>query len=140
MNKIEALITAILSIPGDKIVTIATAEYHQAYDIKANGDIGYAPTHKQLFEAHLVEAFRSGGGISIRQFLNIKVERVMPSGKKIWIPRKNIYGISVVNGEWFGISKADLVWAHCTDAATGKPLPAEPDVTYQDFSHAALSG
>lgn len=133
MNTLERLIAAILNIQGDKIVTIATSGHHQAYDIKANGYIGYAPFHRYQFEAQLVEAFRAGGGIIIRQFLAIKVEQVMPNGKKMWIPRKNVYGISIVNGEWFGIPKPDLIDACCTDNVTGERLPIEPNVTYKAF-------
>ena len=137
MTPLEDIIAAILTIKGDKIVTIATTGHHQAYDINAKGDIGYAPFHRHQFETQLAAAFRDGGGVIIRQFLTIKVECVMPNGKKMWIPRKNVYGISIVDGEWFGIPESALIDACCTDNVTGKRLPIEPHVSYKAFPTSA---
>jgi hypothetical protein len=72
-------------------------------------------------------------GLIIRQFLSVKVERVMPNGRRVWIPRKNVYGIELGHGQWRPLSSTEIRDASNTDAASGRRLPPEDDVTYQEF-------
>jgi hypothetical protein len=139
MNKvnleIESLLDAILNVPGDKIITLIAHDRSEPFsiDIGADGNIGYEDFHKSLFDAKLLTAFSCSGGVIIRQFLALKVERVMPNGKKMWIPRKNIYGVMIGNGGWKGLTENEVKNAHCTNAETGEPLTPEENVAFQKF-------
>lgn len=138
MSRIDAgvndLIQAILQIPGNKIVTLAIeGEEPFVIDISAKGKFGYHKSHELLFKIKLMSAFRNSGGLIIRQFLSIKVERKTPSGKMIWIPKKNIYGVQIINGSWKPVPRHEVKRAHCTDADSGKPIPCEKDVFFLDF-------
>jgi len=131
----DKLIKAIVKIPGNKIVTLMVQGESEPFviDISADGKFGYHESHELLFRAKLASAFSSSGGMIIRQFLPLKVERKMPDGKKVWIPRKKIYGIFIAKGKWYPLSKEEVRKACCTDAETGKPIPPEPDVSFSDF-------
>lgn len=129
------LIELILKIPGAKILTLATGDQEPfVIDVSEDGVFGYDKGHKLLFKVKLASAIENGGGLIIRQFLTIKVERKMPNGKKLWIPRKNIYGISLGSGSWRPLSTSEVKLAHCIDHKTGKPIPPEPDVSFCDLS------
>ena len=82
----------------------------------------------------LKETMTNTGGLTIRQFLNIKVERIIKNQKKLWIPQKKIYGIGLNKGSWIPLSKEEIEEACTTDAKTGKYLSYEPDVIYSDLS------
>jgi hypothetical protein len=84
-------------------------------------------------ETLLQTAIDSNGGLIVRQFLSLKVERLMPNGKRIWVPKKNVYGVMMGNGTWQALSAQSVQHASCVDATTGKPLPPEDDVTYLKF-------
>jgi hypothetical protein len=132
--EVRSVIKAILKLPGDKMLTVITPiTPPQTFDVSEKGVFGYHRSHKQLFEKLLQQAITGGGGLVIRQFLPLKVERTTPEGKKIWIPRKNIYGIALGNGAYMPLSASQIRSACCTDAETGKPLPPENDVSYLAF-------
>jgi len=132
-QSIEILLDHILKIPGDKIITLAVGNQPFTIDIKANGQIGYQVGHKQLFVAKLHRALVEGGGMTIRQFLSIRVSRKLKNGEKGWLPEKNLYGIVFQNGKWVGLEAEAMQQTHETDASTGKSLPREEGVHYQTF-------
>jgi len=131
----DKLIKSIVKIPGEKIVTLIVQEESEPFviDVSADGKFGYHESHELLFRAKLVSAFSSSGGMIIRQFLPVKVQRKMPDGKKVWIPRKKIYGVFIGKGKWYPLSKEEVRRACCTNVETGKPIPPEPDVSFSDF-------
>jgi hypothetical protein len=135
IDAINSLIEAILKIPGKKIVTLSIDGEAEPFvlDISAEGALGYDASHEFLFKNKLSTAFKSYGGLIVRQFLEIKVERELPNGEKAWIPRKNIYGILISRGGWEPLPEHEVRLAHCTDARTGRPIPQEPDVSFKDF-------
>jgi hypothetical protein len=132
-QNIEILLDHILKIPGDKIVTLAIGNQPFAIDIQANGQIGHDVGHKQLFAAKLYRALAEGGGMTIRQFLTIKVSRKFKNGEKGWLPEKNLYGVIFQDGKWVGLEAEAMQQAHQTDASTEEPLPREEGVHYQTF-------
>jgi hypothetical protein len=132
-QSIETLLDHILKIPGDKIVTLVTSGQSFAIDIQANGQIGYHIGHKQLFIDKLDRALIEGGGMTVRQFLSMKVSRKLKNGEKKWLPEKNLYGVVFQNGEWVGLAAEAMQQAHETDASTAEPLPREEGVHYQTF-------
>lgn len=133
LKSIEILLDHILKIPGDKIITLVVENQSFTIDIQANGQIGYHVGHKQLFAAKLHRALVEGGGMTIRQFLSIRVSRKFKNGKKEWLPEKNLYGVVFQNGEWVGLGAGAMQQAHETDASTGESLPREEGVHYQTF-------
>src|SRR5262249_57253893 len=95
-SDIGNLIRSILKIGGSKIVTLVDKKYPPiSFDVSAKGFFGHHESHKRLFEMKLQRAMKTSGGLIVRQFLAIKVEKTMPNGERIWIPRKKIYGDSL---------------------------------------------
>ena len=140
MNKsiqieVDRLIDSILRIDRNKIITIVSTYEKEPFviDISSEGQIGYEEGHELLFRYKLIEAFNSKGGLLIRQFLPIKVQREMQDGKKMWIPKKNIYGILISNGSWKHMSKFEVKELYRIDSKTGKYLPLERDIIFSDF-------
>ena len=132
--QIKGLMESILKIPGKKILTLATEHLEPfVIDVSEDGVLGYEEGHDLLFKAKLFSAFRSVGGLTVRQFLSIKVEEEMPNGKKLWIPRKNIYGVRIAYGDWTPLSKLEIRSAYCTDYSTGKPITPGKDVSFCNF-------
>jgi hypothetical protein len=140
-DRVDDLITSILKVPGKKIITLIGQESEPfVIDVSANGDLGYHESHGLLFKAKLGAAFRCAGGLIIRQFLPLKVQRARSNEKKLWIPRKNIYGIQILNGKWQPLSADELRLVHTTDAVTGQPLPQEEDVRFVEFPYSQAAG
>jgi hypothetical protein len=133
-SQVDDLVQSILGLSGPKILTLAVSgDLIYTFDVSKEGVIGYRKSHKRMFYTQLRKAMNTYGGLIIRQFLPIKVERLSPQGKKIWIPIKNVYGISLGYNSWSPLSAAEVRSACCTDAETGKPIPPEPDVRYLTF-------
>lgn len=121
------------TIPGQKIVTVTSDIVHEfIIDIAADGTIGYDPNHEEHLNLRLSEALSSSGAAIVRQFTPIKVERLLPNGKRMFIPQKNVFGFLLKNNDWYGLSAAALADAYRTDAKTGEKLTPEPDILYRD--------
>ena len=133
LQNIQTLLDCILQIPGDKIITLVIGNLPFTIDIQANGQIGYHVGQKQLFLVKLQRALVEGGGMTIRQFLPMKVSRILNNAEKRWLPEKNLYGVVFHNGVWAGLEAKEMQEAHETDATTGAPLPREDGVHYQTF-------
>lgn len=132
--QIDSLIASILSIRGNKIITLAiSGEEPFIIDVNAAGVFGYDESHDFLFRTKLTAALQNDGGLVVRQILPIKVEREMPNGQKVWNPRKNLYGVYFTDGQWIPLSRTELKIAYCTDTKTGKLGKPEQDVTFRDF-------
>ncbi len=128
----EEIIAACLAIRGDKVITLyAENSLNPVFivDISKEGRIGYASGHELVFKAKLVSALQGGGGMIVRQFLPIKVERLMPNGKKMWVPKKKVYGMVLGQNRWAWLSAEEVRRASCTDPE-GRSLEPEPDVIY----------
>lgn len=122
---------------GTKIVTLLTADnFSQPFDIDEKGNIGYDPSHEELFFAlteKMINHPEMGGVVIIRQFSPLKTEFINPQGEKVWIPIKNLYGLILGQGEWQGVQKDILRQQFGYDSQTGNPLEKEPAVTYQEI-------
>lgn len=130
----KQLMTRILAIPGDKQATVLVGGIgSQTFDISKGSTVGYSPAHFSGM-LHLMEAgIRNGGAVTVRQYLSIKTERLMPNGKKMWIPEKNVYGVFLGNETYVAVSARSMEHSHNTDAQTGQPLPAEPSVHFVEW-------
>ena len=116
------------NINGFKIVTITTAEETRIFDINENFNF-LDKVSEFLFYKMLKNGFQKNAGIIVRQFLDIKLKRVI-NGKEIWIPNKKLYGFLLRANNIFIIPKDELEVACNTDKNTGLPLEPEEDVTY----------
>ena len=132
-QSIQTLLSCILQIPGDKIITLVIGNQPFTIDIHANGQIGYHVGHKQLFVAKLHHALVEGGGMIIREFLPMRVSRKLKNEKKGWIPEKNLYGVAFQSGEWVGLEAEAMQQAHEIDYSTGAYLSREEGVHYRTF-------
>ncbi|MCP4746383.1 MAG: hypothetical protein GY874_09625 [Desulfobacteraceae bacterium] len=135
VDPVQELINTILELPGDKIITLAGIDGILEIDIESNGKIGYTPEHEEYFKDKLAKMMLTGGGLTIRQFLSVKVQRKAPNGKMIWIPKKLLYGVRIINGTWQSISKTDMQVAHCMDCETGEPLKPEEDLIFSELKN-----
>ena len=134
-SQVEALVKRIRAIPGSKILTLFSPDSGVfKVDMNERGTLGYQKEHDLLFRAKLVSALDGLGILIIRQFLPMKVQRETKSGKKIWIPRKRIYGLRIKSGKWKPLSPVVLKKAHNEDFATGRQLPPEQDVEFWSLS------
>lgn len=131
-NLTHELLACILALPGDKQITIvgASVNGHQTFDVTANGEVGYHPLHREHLISLLKGAIRKSGAVTVRQFLKIKSERVMPNGKKVWIPEKNLYGVRLGSGRYEMITGEAMKQSYETDCETGLPLPKDPSVHF----------
>lgn len=133
----EQLIQDILSIPGQKIVTITIfsrqGAFGQAFDIDTASRIGYSDTHTLLFREAIGLAFDNDAGLIIRQFLDFGVNKTCESGGEIYVPRKNLYGVVVGAGQYRFLSANEVDLISNTDAASGELLEPEEYVFYCGF-------
>jgi hypothetical protein len=127
---LDDLLTRIKQLSGAKIVTLAHETNVFEIDIDPQGVCGYEPGHELLFRAKLARALREGGGLMIRQFLPVNVQRRMPNGKLLWVPEKKLYGLFLGQGAMRALSAEAVRAASCTDASSGAPLAPEEGVTY----------
>jgi hypothetical protein len=118
-------------IPGTKILTLVLDDYYKAWDISKEGRVGHDKGHEALLAAKLALGLRTGGGVTIRQFLSLKTEIDGPSGR-IFLPVKNLYGFYLGGGTWMGMTGELTERAHNTDSETGLELEKEPAVFYKD--------
>lgn len=130
LQVIDDLLTRITALPGSKIVSLALDTGVFEIDVSAEGVYGYDRGHELLFRAKLVRALNEGGGLMIRQFLPVKVQRRMPNGRLMWVPEKKLYGLYLGEGHAHGLSADAVRSASCTDAQTGAPLAPEDGVSY----------
>lgn len=133
--RIDQLMAAIVKIPGPKMLTLMTTEHQEplVIDVSSSGVFGYRRNHCLLFRTRLAIAFANAGSLIIRQILPIKIQREMPNGGRLWIPRKQLYGVSIAGGDWMPLSREEMRWAHCIDCETGRPIAPEKDVSFGDF-------
>lgn len=68
---VEKLIQDILSLYGNKILTLVYEGGVYKFDVSDEGVIGYEESHSLLFKAKLISAMHSGGGLIVRHFTKI---------------------------------------------------------------------
>jgi hypothetical protein len=127
---LDDLVARIKRLPGAKIVTLSLEGSEFAIDVDPQGTCGYHPGHEPLFKTMLARALLEGGGLIVRQFLPVKIERRMPNGKLMWVPAKKLYGLALGHGALRGLDAEEVRAAMCTDADSGAPLPVEEGVVY----------
>ena len=130
---IGELIHQILKIPGDKIVTLAIAGLEPFIMEIKNGQFGDHPNHKVLFLVKMQQGVARGAGLTVREFLPLKVKRKGENGKDFWVPEKNLYGVFFKGDRWMGSTAEMMREAYEIDAQTGMPIPRQEGVHYKDF-------
>jgi len=143
--KTKEILFLLHKIKGSKIVTITVTDENkftfqdnsptrsQAFDISENGFIGYNLNHEKLLFDLISLGIKNVGGMIIRQFLDEKIERIVTNGRKILIPKKNIYAIGL-GGNTYKIMNSKQVEEACnTDFMTKEKLPNEENVSYKEL-------
>lgn len=128
---VDRILKTIFSIHGKKIVTILGGEDEEArvFDVHEDSTIGYDKFHEMLLMSLLNRVYLNGGVIIIRQFTRMSTRTI--NGRPI--PKKNIYGLAVVDQKIIALDKKALKESFSFDHKTGKPLEPEQDVFYRDI-------
>lgn len=130
---IEQLTTALRRIPGRKILTLMTTEHPDPLMIEFDGGDVRDPRRYALFRTRLAVAFAHAGALIIRQMLPLRSQEALPDGRRGWVPRKNLYGVSIVQGTWMPLSQAEMRRAHGIDCRSGRAIGAERNVSFGHF-------
>ncbi len=130
---ITQLLELISKISGQKILMLACKEKVFEVDVNEDGYFGYEDSHKPYFLAKIAMALEEGGALIIREFLNVRTKKTLSSGKELWIPEKNLYGVVLTQGMWMGLSAESLQDFYRTDAKSGEILPREEGVHYRSL-------
>jgi hypothetical protein len=135
-KEVDRLLALINEIPGKKILTLVVSSTSAdcTIDVDEKGIFGYHPSHKLLFCRELHRALHESGSLVIRQFLHLGIKRKLPNGKEMVLPEKNLYGIALAKGAWYGIEAECLKKCFEIDAETGKALSREEGVHYQSLA------
>lgn len=124
-GRVDKLLDVIRALPGQKILTLAHADGRTfVIDVSPEGDFGYEPGHLALLVAKVINMLFDGGAITIRQFREDKVE----IGDREF-PRKNIYSIVFVDGDWKPVPPEGVQWCQEHDF-NGEPIEPEPGLVY----------
>lgn len=138
---VHSLLRALLGVPGqrwlvihfrmpaedtgtpmpDQQVPVATLRFGLAPDATITTEQG-EPGAEQLLSA-LEMGLASGGSLTLRQELDLKVQRMTPAGMA-WEPQERLYGVELANQDWVPVSEGRLRRSFAFDPATGKALPA----------------
>ena len=131
---LSELFDIISKIPGDKIITLASSDSEIfEIEINKNQSIGCSLAHKAQFFSKLHRALDIGAGMIIREVLSLKTKQKMPTGKELWIPEKNIYGVFLGNQTWIGLSAEEVAQSYGAESQTGKSISCEENLHYKDF-------
>jgi hypothetical protein len=123
------IIELIQTISGNKVLTLAARTIFKI-DVDEIGKFGYAKEHLLDFKVKLTNALREGGGLIIRQFLNVKFEHKTQNGKLIWIPAKKIYGLFLGNNSFQPLSEQQVQEMFLIDYQTGQRIESEPGIIF----------
>lgn len=138
---VRSLLVALLSVPGqrwlvlhfrmptgdaetspsDDQVPVATLRFGLAPDATITTEQG-EPGAEQLLSA-LAMGLASGGSLTLRQELDLKVQRMTPTGMA-WEPQERLYGVELADQDWVPVSEGRLKRSFAFDPASGKALPA----------------
>lgn len=138
-EQIQGILELILKIPGVKILRLMCGEKSFEFDVTGKGYFGRGEKAKALFISKLAYSLENSGILVVREFLTVKTKKMLSSGKEIWIPEKNLYGIFLQEGSWFGLSAEALQECYRTDAKSGEVLPIEKGVHYRSLEMHGLS-
>ena len=130
MNKSTAkLLNYIISLSGDKIVTITLSdEEYKSFDLDKNGIIGYRPSHISMFNSYLMDCQNNGGVVMVRQFTKIQ-SHILEDGTEI--PYKNIYGFISRDRLFTPIDSRTLESSMLISPKTNEPRDPEKGALYR---------
>lgn len=122
-GRVTALLNRIYRLPGAKILTLATGDEVQVFDVAESGEIGDAPEHKKQLRQALARAMADGGGLIVRRFLTLTAIMNTPHGAG-WYPVKELSGVALGNADWRALTKSEV---------RSYVLPGEANVVFADF-------
>lgn len=127
------LLEVIKKLPGDKIITTNINMEIESFDIKENGQVGYAKEHENFLLKKFDMGFTHKNSFIIRQFIPNSKEEVLKNGKKILIPWKALYGF-ILSEDGIVALPAEEVEYSMNHDCNGNPIQPEELVIYKDFS------
>lgn len=131
----NALIKAIQSIPGDKIVTLVLRDGRKyVFDIHKDGSVGYDRSHKDFLAWRLSYGMLVGAELIIRAFDESHKAMVKSLRGMIEVPWKNLYGAVLRDGGWMPLLASQIRAACTRNADTGESISLEEAVSYCSLS------
>lgn len=122
------LLKSILSIGGQKMITLCIDNEPHIFDISKDGVIGYEPNHELVFLMKLERSFNSIASLIVREFTWL-----YSVDSCVKIPYKRLYGCMISKGRVHPLTKEQMRDAHTLDPRTGKRISQEKAVLFSDF-------
>ncbi|OOC54338.1 MULTISPECIES: hypothetical protein [Nocardiopsis] len=126
----HALLSALLNdLPGEHHVLTLHTRHAMSTAVERRGE-DFAVEHPPVVE-RLCDALTDGGAAAVvlRSFTD-QVSHTLPDGAGV--PVKLVRGWRVADRDLVPLDEAQMFDAHCTDAASGEPIPPERGVVYTD--------
>ena len=131
----RALLSALVDdLPGDRHILTLHTRYAMSTTIERRGE-GWDVEHPPVVE-RLCTALSRGDGAGV--VLRSSTDRISPpdgTGDPVALVR----GWTVADRRLVPLDEARMFDAHCTDAASGAPLPPERGVVYTDAPEVDLT-
>ncbi|MFV2198544.1 hypothetical protein [Nocardiopsis sp. LOL_012] len=133
----HALLSALVNdLPGSRHILTVHTRYAMSTAVEAHKD-RIDVEHPRVVE-RLCDALTEGtlAAVVLRSFTD-EVSRVLDNGAEV--PVKLVRGWSAAEHRLEPLSEAEMFDAHCTDAASGEPIPPERGVVYTDAPEVDLT-
>ncbi|MFD6949617.1 hypothetical protein A6A08_07290 [Nocardiopsis sp. TSRI0078] len=129
-SRARALLSALLNdLPGRHHILTLHTRHAMSTAVARRGE-GFDVEHPPVVE-RLCDALADGATAAVvLRSLTDQVSHTLPDG--VGVPVKLVRGWSVVDRDMVPLDEARMFDAHCTDAASGEPVPPERGVVYAD--------
>ena len=128
----ETFLLAILEKSrGKRTLTVYCDDETEIWEISKTGTIGRSLADRKRLLKVLSLGFISIAGVILREFTEIKAERVLPNGRTVWFPRKNVYGFIIMSGAVRCLSKNETRDYSFTSQENTEYHCRETDVSYK---------
>jgi hypothetical protein len=129
-SRAHVLLSALLEdLPGTRHILTLHTRHAMATAVERRAP-GFHVDHPAVVE-RLCTAVTSGGlaAVVLRSFTD-QVSHTLPSG--VEVPVRLVRGWTVADRSLLPLDEARMFDAHCTDSASGEPVPPERGVVYTD--------
>ncbi|KOX09957.1 hypothetical protein [Nocardiopsis sp. NRRL B-16309] len=124
----RTLLSALLrDLPGDHHVLTLNTGHPMSTAIDARGE-GFDVEHPAVVERLCAAISRPSPSALVLRTLTDRISHTLPDGTAV--PVTLVRGWRVGERTLFPLDEAEMFNAHCTDAASGEPVPPERGVEY----------
>jgi hypothetical protein len=127
-------------LPGEHhILTLNTGHAFSTSIDRRGEDVEVA--HPEVVERLCAAVTRASPSALVLRTLTDRISHTLPNG--VDVPVKLVLGWRVGQGALIPLSEAEMFDAHCTDSASGEPIPSERGVEYTrapDIDLSAFNG